>query len=144
MLVTRQRRPDPRSFLHFRGWPDGGRAEGMRRLEPAAVADADGVETLIGDGQIAVRHVLEIDRDAVAVVESEAELQGDVEQHARAQSLVVGLAAVELAIVDGGTEALIEEKTVAPLVLPAGVKVGAAGEALRVDEIGRASCRERV
>src|SRR4026209_1283626 len=109
------------------------RITGSAVLESPAVAEADGVEALVGAGEVGVGRVLEIDRPAVAVVEPEAKLQGNVEQHARAQRLAVGLAAVEIAVVDGGAKAERDEQAGPPLILPAAIEIAAAGGGLGVD-----------
>jgi hypothetical protein len=54
-------------------------------------------------GQVAVRHVLEVDRHALALVEAIAKLEGNMQQDARAKRLAVRLNGIEVAVVDGRT-----------------------------------------
>src|SRR5262245_33376068 len=109
--------------------PVGNRA----RLEAIAVADADVVEGFVVLGEIAVRGVLEIDGQALVRVPAVAEFEGDVEQHARAERLAVGVGGLEIAIVNGGAKAQANEDAVVRLDFPARIEIGLARVAAGID-----------
>lgn len=100
-----------------------------RRSKAIAVADADAVDAFDGVDSAGVRHVLEVGRQAVVLVEAVADLDGAMEQHARAERLVPILQ-FELAVVDGAADAKADEQAVVEFVLPVGVETDVAGLAL--------------
>src|SRR5690606_9381399 len=82
---------------------------------------------------IGVRQVLEVDGEAMVLVEPKADLKRDMKKHAAAERLPVQGLELEIAGVNRGADAGGKEEAGGRLDLPAGVEVGVAGVALEVD-----------
>lgn len=76
-----------------------------------------------------IRHVLEVGRQTVVVVEPVADFRRDMEQHARAQRLAIPVFELELSVVHGGAETEAEENSRWRFVLPARIDIDVARRA---------------
>ena len=104
-----------------------------RASEPVAVTDSEIVDALVFVRQIGVRQVLEINGEAVVLVETEADLKRDVKEHAAAERLPIRGFEVKIAGVNSGADTSREEDAARRLDLPAGIEVSVAGVAMEVD-----------
>ena len=73
--------------------------------EPIPVAHAEAIEGLVVAARIAVRHMLEVDRNAVVSIEAIADFGRDVEQCAAAECLAIERVGFKVTVMHGDAKA---------------------------------------
>ena len=95
--------------------------------EPISVAHAEAIESLVVAARITVRHMLEVDRNAVVGIEAIADFGRDMEQCAAAERLAIESVGFKVTVVHGDAKAEAEVEARRRIDLPASVHIALAG-----------------